>query len=69
MDGTIFGSAAGRMYPAPTASKGGAVGFGAPGGRALRGLPKCGKQTDKHLFDFISISWAEPIPQLFVLSY
>ena len=51
MDGTIFGSAAGRMYPAPTASKGGAVGFGAPGGRALRGLPKCGKQADKHLFD------------------
>ena len=30
------GGATGRMYPAPTASKGGAVGFGAPGGRALR---------------------------------
>ena len=30
------GSATGRMYPAPTHSDGSAVGFGAPGSRALR---------------------------------
>ena len=29
-------SATGRIYPAPTGYDGGAVGFGAPGDRALR---------------------------------
>ena len=43
--------AAGRMYPAPTVSIEGATGFGAPSGRALRSLSKCGKQFDKQLFD------------------
>ena len=39
------------MITGPTHSDGSAAGLGAPGGRALRGLSKCSKQADKHLFD------------------